>query len=118
MTPLGWTPLHRDDQELLGYLVEDERGTTPLTVFGFPLSVPLDRTAAEDVLRERGLAVLAEPWWLDEGEGDGFPVLILSAYPDAVTVARADYGFVSHDSERRRLPVPAGDRLRPLSDRG
>lgn len=117
MTPTGWTPLHRDDQELLGYLLDDERGTTPLTVFGFPLAAPLDRTAAEDVLRERGLAVLAEPWWLDEGEGDGFPVLILSAYPDAVTVARADYGFVSHDSERRRLAVPVGDRLRPLRDR-
>ena len=115
MTPSGWTPLHRDDQELLGYLVHDERGTIPLTVFGFPLAGPLERADAEDLLRERGLAVLAEQWWLDEGEGDGFPVLILSAYPDAVTVARADYGFVSHDSERRRLPVPVGDRLRPLA---
>ena len=38
---------------------------------------------------------------------------IMSADPTAVVVARADFGFVSHDSERHRLPVPT-DRLRPL----
>jgi hypothetical protein len=115
MTPTAWTPFHRsDDDELLGYLVAGEDGTTPLTVFGFPLATPLPRAEAEEVLQCRGLAVLADSWWLQEEDGSGFRVQILSAYPDRVTVARADYGFVSHDSERRELRVPTGDRLRPF----
>ena len=116
MTPSGWTPFHRsDDDELLGYLVADERGTTPLTIFGFPLAAPSARPEAEEVLRRRGLAVLADAWWLQDEDGSGFRVQILSAYPDRVMVARADFGFVSHDSERRELPVPTGDRLRPFA---
>jgi len=113
-TPPHWTPFHRDeDGELLGYLATDEQGTTPLTLFGYPLATASDEPAAAEVLRRQGLAVLAEAWWLAEPGGGGFRVQILSATPDAVLVARADFGFVSHDSERRRLAVPAGDRLRP-----
>lgn len=116
MTPSGWTPYHRpDDDELLGYLVVDDHGTTPLTIFGHPLSAPGDHDAAVELLRRRGLAVLAEPWWFTEEDGSGFPVQIMSAYPDRVTVARADYGFVSHDAERRSLAVPVGERLRPCT---
>ena len=44
-----------------------------------------------------------------------FPVQIISAHPDRVTVARADYGFVSHDAERRSLAVPVGERVRPCT---
>jgi hypothetical protein len=114
MTPPHWTAFHRDeDGELLGYLAADDAGTTPLTLFGFPLAPPSDAGRAEEVLRSRGLAVLAEPWWFRESDGTEFRVQILSATPDAVLVARADYGFVSHDSERRRVPVPAGEVLRP-----
>jgi hypothetical protein len=116
MTPPGWTAIHRrDDDELLGYLVADESGTTPLTVFGYPLAPPSERADAEEVLQRRGLAVLADPWWLEVEDGPGFRVQILSAFPDRVTVARADFGFVSHDSERRELRVPTGDRLRPFT---
>jgi hypothetical protein len=112
MTPAGWIPVQRpSDGELVGYLALDERGATPLTLVGYPLSGPLDHVDAEALVLRRGLAVLAEPWWLEGADG-GFRVQILSARPDAVTVARADYGFVSHDSERRELPVPA-EGLRP-----
>jgi hypothetical protein len=114
MTTTAWIPVHRSsDDELVGYLTLDERGATPLTLFGYPLSGPLEHADAEELLRSRGLAVLAEPWWLEE-DGGGFRVQILSARPDAVTVARADYGFVSHDSERRELSVPAHG-LRPYA---
>jgi len=112
-TPPHWTPFHRDeDGELVGYLATDEAGTTPLTLFGFPLGAPTDEASAAEVLQRRGLAVLADPWWLEEPDG-GFRVQILSADPTTVTVARADYGFVPPDTERVRLPVPTGDRLRP-----
>lgn len=113
--PYPLTPYYRpDDNELIGYLLIGEQGTTPLTVFGYPLSAPGDHDAALELLRQRGLAVLAEPWWYTEEDGSGFPVRIISAYPDSVAVARADYGFVSHDAKRRSLPVPAGERLRPF----
>jgi hypothetical protein len=115
MTPTGWQPYRRaEDDELVGYLSTDERGTTPLTLFGYPLSDPVDEAAAVEVLQGRGRSALGEPWWLQEEDGSGFRVQILAAYPDEVRVARADYGFVSHDSERRSLPVPTGDRLRPF----
>ncbi len=114
MTPQDWTPVRRaEDDELVGYLVPEGDGTaTPVTLFGYPLAGPGDPASSAELLHRRGLAVLAEPWWLAEPEGEGYRVQILSATPDAVTVARADYGFVSHDSERSRLPVPT-DALRP-----
>jgi hypothetical protein len=114
MTATDWIPVHRpSDDELVGYLALDGRGATPLTLVGYPLAGPLERADAEELLRSRGLAVLAEPWWLEE-DGGGFRVQILSARPDAVVVARADYGFVSHDSERRELALPAAG-LRPYA---
>lgn len=117
MTPPGWTPYHRpEDDELVGYLDASGQGTIPLTVFGHPLGPAGDRASAEEVLRRRGLVSLAEPWWLTEDDGSGFRVQIMAAYPDRVLVARADYGFVSHDAERRTLPVPVGDRLRPYAE--
>ncbi|WP_375423812.1 hypothetical protein [uncultured Friedmanniella sp.] len=104
--------MHRpSDAELVGYLTLDERGATPVTLVGYPLAGPLEHADAEELLRARGLAVLAEPWWLDTESG-GFRVQIMSAWADSVTVARADHGLVSPDAEHRELPVPAAG-LRP-----
>lgn len=114
MIPHTWTPVHRpEDDELVGYLVPGAGGLTPVTLFGHPLSGPTAEDEAEALLLSRGLPVLAEPWELDGGADEGVRVHIMSADPDGVVVARADFGFVSHDSERHRLPVPT-DRLRPL----
>lgn len=114
MIPTGWTPYVRDsDGELLGYVVEEGGVTTPLTLFGYPLAPPSDLDAAAQVLAVRGLTALAERWLLTTDDGREVPVLILAAYPDGVLVAQADYGFVSHDSERFTVPVPANGRLQP-----
>jgi hypothetical protein len=117
MIPQSWTPVNRpEDDELVGYLVATGDGSTPVTLFGHPLSGPTEAEEAEALLLGRGLAVLAEPWWLDAaGDGaadEGYRVQIMSADREAVVVARADFGFVSHDTARERLPVPT-DRLRP-----
>jgi hypothetical protein len=113
MIPQDWRPVRRpDDDELVGYLVPETEGSTPVTLFGHPLSGPTDADEAEALLLRRGLPVLADPWWLDEGDDGGYRVQIMSADPRSVVVARADFGFVSHDSERHRLPVPT-DRLTP-----
>lgn len=115
MVPTDWQPHRRaSDDELVGYLRADDHGVTPLTVFGYPLAAASSRTEAIGVLEARGLACLAEPWWFSPEVGDGFHVLITSAYPDLVSVVRADFGFASHDSERRDLAVPgAAKRLSP-----
>ena len=104
--------MHRpEDDELVGYLVPDADGCTPVTLFGHPLSGPTTRDEAEALLLRRGLPVLADPWWFDGDEG--YRVQIMSADPESVVVARADFGFVPPDGERHRLTVPT-DRLRPL----
>ncbi|HEY5820809.1 MAG TPA: hypothetical protein VIT20_02455 [Propionibacteriaceae bacterium] len=114
MIPTDWTPYVREsDGELLGYLVEHDGVATPLTVFGYPLAGSSDRDGAVEVLRTRGLTALAERWLLHTDDGREVSVLILAAYPDEVLVAQADYGFVSHDSERFTVPVPAEGRLQP-----
>lgn len=97
----------------MGYLGPGDTGSTPVTLFGHPLGVPADVDEAETLLRQRGLAVLAEPRWLDGAGDEPVRVHILAADPTAVVVARADFDVVSHDAERHRLPVPT-DRLRPL----
>ncbi len=112
MIPTDWTPLLRDgDDELLGYLLDEDAGTTPLTLFGYPLARPSGRADAARVLRTSGLAALAERWELRADDGRQVPVLILAAYPDRVLVAEAPYGFVSPDSERFTVPIPAAGRL-------
>ncbi|GAA1434875.1 hypothetical protein GCM10009616_30430 [Microlunatus lacustris] len=113
MIPQDWTPVHRpEDDELVGYLVPGAEASTPVTLFGHPLSGPTDADEAEALLLRLGLPVLAEPWELVGGAEEGVRVHIMSADSEGVVVARADFGFVSHDSERQRLPVPT-DRLRP-----
>jgi hypothetical protein len=114
MIPQDWTPVHRpEDDELVGYLVPGADGSTPVTLFGHPLSGATTPAEAEALLLRCGLPVLAEPWWLDGTDGGSLRVHIMSASPETIVVARADYGFVSPDSERHRLPVPT-DRLRPF----
>jgi len=63
--PSTWTPYVREsDGELLGYLLRDERGTVPLTLFGYPLAEASEQAAAAQILETSGLAALARRWRL------------------------------------------------------
>ena len=107
MTPTDWVPQHRaGDDELLGYTRTDERGTVPLTLFGYPLAEPGSREAAQRVLEAHGLACLAEPWILRREDGPEVEVRIMSAFPESVTVVEAYFGIYGPDSPRHTLPVP------------
>jgi hypothetical protein len=113
MIPSHWTPHRRaGDHELIGYLAVDGHGSTPLTVFGYPLAAPGPHVEAVRVLETRGLACLAEPWWLQTDDHGEVKVMLLTAYPDQIVAVRADYGVYDHTSERFDLPVPA-EGLRP-----
>jgi hypothetical protein len=104
--PSHWVPHRRPgDAELVGYLVGDPSGTTPVTLFGHPLAAPGEAAAAAAVLERRGLACLAESWWLADGDRE-IEVRILEAYPDRIRVVEAPYGFSGPDSPRHTLRVP------------
>lgn len=129
MVPQTWVPFRRpEDDELLGYLDERADGIVPLTVFGAPLGPAGSRAQAEEVLRARGLASLAEPWLLrrdvgdggdraarGDGSGDEVRVALVAAYPDRVLVVPAPYGYA--DPAEPTIVVPATEgatRLRPF----
>ncbi len=106
MIPSNWLPHRRpSDGELVGYLLPDAAGTTPLTLFGHPLAAPGEPAAAVAVLERRGLASLAESWWLTDDD-EQVEVRILEAYPDRVRVVEAPYGFYGPDSPRHTIAAP------------
>ncbi|QAY72894.1 hypothetical protein ET445_05600 [Agromyces protaetiae] len=67
----GWIAVRRDDGETVGYLealTEDWSSVQPRNRLGHPVGAPTEYIAAEDLLIERGIAELAEPWRLDGGD--------------------------------------------------
>lgn len=113
MIPSTWRPHVRGDGELVGYLDGADPTVVPRTLFGYALADPAPISAAVSVLEARGLACLGDRWELRLDSGDQVPVLIMSAYADAVVVVEAPYGFVGPDSPRHTLAAPTGDRLVP-----
>jgi hypothetical protein len=105
--PSHWVPHRRpDDQELVGYTVRHAAGTVPLSLLGHPLATPQEPGAAIALLEARGLACLAESWWLRTRD-DEVEVRILEVFPDRVRVVEAPYGFYGPDSPRHILRTPA-----------
>ena len=105
--PSDWVPHRRPaDAELVGYLRRDTSGTTPLNLFGHPLAAPGEPARAVAVLEARGLACLAEAWWLRHGD-EAIEVRIVEASPDRVHVVEAPFGFYGPDSPRHTLETPA-----------
>jgi hypothetical protein len=104
--PPDWMPHRRPtDSELVGYTVTTAAGTTPLCLLGLPLAPAGAPAEAVRVLEARGLACLAEPWWLTSGE-EAIEVRILEAHPDRVRVVEAPFGIYGPDSPRHTLETP------------
>ncbi len=92
MTHDSKTALYRpDDNEFLGYVVEDSTGWQAQTIFGYLVERTLTRQEAEAVLRERGLTFLKGIWqYYDKDDGDWFPCVIKDANKHRVTVIRTN----------------------------
>ncbi len=119
MIPADWQPHHRDDGELIGYVVAEENGlVVPVNLVGHPIGDPMDRFAAEELLEDAGLSYLAEPWLLRHDDGTEQRVVIVEVDADHVVVADAQFALVvglpKDMSETVTLTVPT-DRLRPVS---
>ena len=118
--PTDWTPVHRADGELVGWLAADGR---PRLLTGAPLAAPADDGVAQ--LRSRGLAALDRRWWarlpaplppglIPAGEPDDEwawqPVVLVESSPTGCTV-RPEWP-APDETGRALLPVPVGDLLR------
>ncbi|GAA3571698.1 hypothetical protein GCM10022197_30310 [Microlunatus spumicola] len=112
----GWTPYRRhEDDELLGYLVQEPGGTVPLTLFGARLAEAGTLEQAEAVLRARGLSCLADPWLFRQDDGEEVRVALVAAYPDRVVVVPAPWGYADPGAQPVVVAAENGaDRLRPL----
>jgi len=73
-----------EDDELLGLLVPSGDGRwAPSTIFGAALAAATDAGTAESVVREHGLASLAERWWVQAG-GEWQQAWLLEVKPDRI----------------------------------
>ena len=83
-----------EDGELCGYVDQTEDGWRSISVFGGTLAALPDRAAATAHVLERGLASLAEHWWLrDRPDGEWRVVCIQEASPSSVRVALDYYSM-------------------------
>lgn len=81
----------RNDGERLGQVVPTAAGWQPTTAFGAPLGEPTDHDDAVAVLHARGLAVLAEPWWMRRlGDTTWQEAHLLEVSPDRVRLRWCD----------------------------
>ena len=106
-----------EDGELCGFVDRADDGWMSLSVFGGTLAVLADRTTATAHVLERGLASLAEHWWLrDRPDGEWRAVCILEASPTSVRVALDYYsmpGVPTQTIERAELGSRFDLRLHP-----
>lgn len=87
--------IRADDGELCGFVHGQGRMWRALSVFGGELAVHADEATAEFVVRELGLASLAERWLLttSDGASDEQIVCIQEASPEGVTLALDYYSM-------------------------
>lgn len=80
------------DGEVVGrILITDDGDFLPIDLLGRPLGEPTDLASAEERLEVRGLAHLAEPWWI-EVNGRRVKVTIQETGPSGVVVRVDDFG--------------------------
>lgn len=110
----AWHEVRRPaDDELVGFVAEGPDGWRALTVFGGVLAIESGRAAATAVVRERGLASLAERWhWWSRATGGWRVVVPQEASPGRVRVAVGPYSLPGVETAViTTADLDAGDRL-------
>jgi hypothetical protein len=100
------TPYFReDDNELLGFIVDDNGSWQAQTIFGYQISRTVSRKDAEDILKDRGLTFLMGLWlYYDKDDHDWFPCVIKEAYEQKVIVNRTtELGYQDPDDYKQVL---------------
>ena len=105
MIPADWTEHRRDDGERVGWIRPEGDRWVAVDVLGRELGDATDWLEAEAALEARGLAWLAERWWLGP-----MPVRIAEVSTDRVLVVTDPFGAaatIDAPIERIALPWPA-----------
>jgi hypothetical protein len=103
----------RRDDELEGFVAEDDEGWLALTVFHGVLGRAASPQGARRIVHDRGLASLAQRWYWWSRMAPGWRVVVpLEASPGRVRVALGYYSLPGVDSTVITAEdLTAGDRL-------
>lgn len=85
-------PVNRaDDDELLGFVIQDKLGWIAQTIFGYEIARASDESAAARIVREQGLSFLTGIWqYLDPDDRDWYPCVLREVYEHRVIVMRTN----------------------------
>ncbi|MFT4245312.1 MAG: hypothetical protein QM571_02155 [Micrococcaceae bacterium] len=112
--PESWIPHKRTDKELLGWITPEGENFIVIDLLGRK-SEPLDWVSAEEYLEELGLSYLAEPFKYQISSDNWIRVRIVEVSTKEIVIKAEDYGDVTADTEKYRLPFPITNVLRPLT---
>lgn len=91
--PTTAEPVHRpEDDELMGFIIQDKSQWNACTVFGYSLAAFASRQEARDYLLANGLAVLADDWQFRDSDDEWYKCGLIEAKPDHITARITDYG--------------------------
>jgi uncharacterized membrane protein len=95
--------IREDDNELLGFVLQDSAGWQAQTIFGYGIDRAFDKDAAEAIVREKGLNYLTGVWqYFDLDEQTWYPCVLKEVYEHQVTVIRTN--FMGHqDSDEYKV---------------
>ena len=85
-------PINRDDDdELLGFIIQDKIGWIAQTIFGYEIARANDQTAATRIVREQGLSFLTGTWqYLGPDDRGWYPCVLREVYEHRVVVMRTN----------------------------
>lgn len=108
----------RDDDELVGFVVNDTSGWQAQTVFGYPIQRSVTKADAEQVVREKGLNYLMGVWsYKDSDDNDWHACILAEVYEHKVVVRRTnEMGYEDPgDVKRVELKNPNEETLVKIS---
>lgn len=114
MTELSKRPFHRDeDDEFLGYIVQDATGWQAQTIFGYTIERVETQRAAEKTLLEKGLGFLMGVWqYYDKDDHGWFPCVIKEAQAHRVTIIRTNaMGYQDPDDYKQLILTDPTDQI-------
>ena len=84
--------IHReDDNELLGYVRQNEATWEALTIFGYAFATVSTAEQARALVLEQGLSILSGTWeYYDDESAEWLPCALVEVSADRARVARMD----------------------------
>jgi extradiol dioxygenase family protein len=110
-----WVEHRRPDGEVIGWFRPVDDGAVVIDLLGREVSGVLDWLAAEELLEQRGIRYLADPYLLDQSDGTSLRVRITEVSTTRIRVKKDDFGAIDIPMEEYLLPWPAPPTLRSMS---